>query len=54
MGEIIGIAVTLLVLSGIGTGVAVAERRKWRLPEDDGIVWNTAIERRMGGELNGK
>lgn len=34
----------------------IADLVGWKMPEDDGIVWNTAIEKRMtlcGKDLNG-
>jgi len=46
MREIIGACIVLAVLTGVAIATLVAEKKRNNLPEDDGIVWNTAIEER--------
>ena len=50
MKEIIWAGITLAVTAVIGTWLLIAEKRRHSLFPDDGIVWNTAIERRLHGE----
>lgn len=50
MGRIIGAIACLAILAAIGTWMLVAEKRRHSLFPDDGIVWNTAIEKRLRGE----
>ena len=50
MKEIIWAGITLAVMAVIGTWLLIAEKRRHSLFPDDGIVWNTAIDRRMHGE----
>ena len=51
--RIIGAVVCLAILAAIGTRMLVAEKRRHSLFPDDGIVWNTAIEKRMTEARNG-
>ena len=50
MAEIIFVAITLAVLAIIAAHLVVKEKRRHSLFPDDGIVWNTAIEKRLRKE----
>jgi len=50
MERIIGALLAIALLAAIGTWMLVSEKRRHSLFPDDGIVWNTAIEKRLRGE----
>ena len=53
VGRIIGAFLCLAILAAIGTAMLVSEKKRHSLFPDDGIVWNTAIEKRMTEARNG-
>lgn len=53
MKEIIWAGITLAVMAVIGTWMLIAEKRRHSLFPDDGIVWNTEIEKRFREARNG-
>ena len=54
MVEIIGVAVFICVAGVVATILLVQTDRKTRLFEDDGFVWNVAIEKRREQERRKK
>lgn len=50
IGNLIGAGLFIAGLSFIAVGMLVSDKKKHSLAEDDGIVWNTAIEKRMEQE----
>ena len=54
MEQIYGAAIVLAVTALVAGILLVKERKRKRLFKDDGFVWNTAIEKRMKEESNGK
>lgn len=50
MGQIIGVGITLAIMSVIGTRMLINEKRRNSLFPDDGIVWNTEIQKRLERE----
>lgn len=46
MGLIIA-TVLIGILGLIAVCLCIKEKKKYELPEDDGIVWNTTISKRM-------
>ncbi len=49
MGLIIA-TVLIGILGLIAVCLCIKEKKKYELPEDDGIVWNTRISKRMEEE----
>lgn len=47
MGEIVGAGIVIAVLALIAVVLLVADKKKHELFPDDGIIWNTEIEKRM-------
>lgn len=47
MREIVGVGILLAVLALIAVVLLVTDKKKHELFPDDGIVWNTEIEKRM-------
>ena len=47
MREIVGVGILLAVLALIAVVLLVADKKRHGLFPDDGIVWNTEIEKRM-------
>lgn len=54
MREIVGVGILLAVLALIAVVLLVADKKRHGLFPDDGIVWNTEIEKRMRRFENGE
>ena len=50
MAEVICIALVLAIMALICAAMIAKDKKRKSLAEDDGIVWNTQIEKRMDGK----
>lgn len=54
MRDLIGAIIVLILAGGLTAWLLISEKKRHSLFPDDGIVWNTEIEKRMKRQRKGK
>lgn len=54
MRDLIGAIIVMILAGGLTAWLLISDKKRHSLFPDDGIVWNTEIEKRMKRQRKGK